>query len=242
MIGITVIYVNMLIIKKNANARKEAIMPNWCFNEMEVWKDDTTIAEDEFKVFKSVHNLDKGDNLDFEICHPMPETMKITSGTSTEDAMMLLKAYNEDYKEIDERMEWPRYKDTIKGKRTLKTKRKAIMKELENKLDKKDMEEGQMALMNIEKHGFQSWYEWSIANWGTKWNACAVVIHNCDDDFVSIYFETAWSPPDGWYRMLFKKFPNLCFKVKITEESDAYMGYIVGNKGHYSEEFATNPL
>ena len=64
MIGITVIYVNMLIIKKNANARKEAIMPNWCYNELEDWKNDTTAANDEFKVFKSVHDIDDG-KLDF---------------------------------------------------------------------------------------------------------------------------------------------------------------------------------
>ena len=241
MIGITVIYVNMLIIKENANARKEAIMPNWCYNELEVWKNDTTAADDEFKVFKSVHDINDG-KLDFEVCHPMPESMKITSGTAVGDAMILLKAYKEDYKEIDERIEWPRYKDTIKGKRTLKTKRKAIIKELESRLDKKDIEEGQLALMNIEKYGFKDWYEWSIANWGTKWNASSIQVVDNDEYRVNIYFETAWSPPDGWYRMLFKKFPNLRFKARITEESDAYMGYIVGKKGKYSEEFASNPL
>ena len=216
-------------------------MPNWCYNELEVWKNDTKTAEDEFKVFKSVHDIDNG-KLDFEVCHPMPKTMKITSGSSTEDAMDLLRAYKEDYKKIDERIEWPRYKDTIKGKRTLKTKRKAIMEELESRLDKKDIEEGKLAIENVKKYGFQDWYQWSIGNWGTKWNASSVEVSENSEYSVNIYFETAWSPPDGWYRMLFKKFPNLRFKARITEESDAYMGYIVGDKGTYSVEFASNPL
>lgn len=216
-------------------------MPNWCYNELEVWKDDTTNAADEFKVFKSVHDIDKG-KLDFEVCHPMPETMKITSGSTTEEAMKYHKALDGDYESIDEDMKWPRYKDIIKGKRTIDTKRKAIMADIEKRLTKEDLKEGQLALDNIKKYGFKDWYDWSIANWGTKWNASSVEVNENSDNWVHIYFETAWSPPDGWYHMLFKKFPNLRFKAKITEESDMYMGYIVGKEGKYMEEFASNPL
>jgi hypothetical protein len=55
---------------------------------------------------------------------------------------------------------------------------------------------------NIEKHGFTNWYDWNVANWGTKWDV------NNDGNTVSvdegatgveIYFNTAWSPPLGFY-------------------------------------------
>lgn len=51
MSGTTAKYVNTHIINKNVNV-KEKTMPNLCFNEMEVWKDDTATAEDEFKYLK----------------------------------------------------------------------------------------------------------------------------------------------------------------------------------------------
>lgn len=51
-----------------------------------------------------------------------------------------------------------------------------------------------------EKYGADNWYDWSVANWGTKWDV--TTCHDCqviglDDDtwMLSIEFETAWSPP-----------------------------------------------
>ena len=43
-----------------------------------------------------------------------------------------------------------------------------------------------------------NWYNWNIANWGTKWNAYDVEIDDkIDDDhpFLGYSFTTAWSPP-----------------------------------------------
>ena len=51
---------------------------------------------------------------------------------------------------------------------------------------------------NLVKYGFESWYEWSIANWGTKWD---VGDEDHEDEYqkgdneVILYFESAWAPP-----------------------------------------------
>ena len=45
-------------------------------------------------------------------------------------------------------------------------------------------------LNNIRETGHATWYEWSIANWGTKWNAYSV-----EDRGDSLRFETAWGMP-----------------------------------------------
>lgn len=45
---------------------------------------------------------------------------------------------------------------------------------------------------NLKTYGFKNWYDWSIANWGTKWNCYEfewVTEKKCT-------FLTAWSPPD----------------------------------------------
>ena len=43
-----------------------------------------------------------------------------------------------------------------------------------------------------EKYGYDNWYDWSCANWGTKWNAC-------DAEYIeeegTLHFDTAWSIP-----------------------------------------------
>ena len=46
-----------------------------------------------------------------------------------------------------------------------------------------------------EKYGFESWYEWNIAHWGTKWDLCEPVITRVNDYTVEISCQTAWSPP-----------------------------------------------
>lgn len=39
-----------------------------------------------------------------------------------------------------------------------------------------------------------NWYDWNIANWGTKWDASDVVL-NQSTDSLSFSFSTPWSPP-----------------------------------------------
>lgn len=51
---------------------------------------------------------------------------------------------------------------------------------------------------NLAKFGFESWYEWSIANWGTKWDVGDEDHedeYQKDDNEVILYFDSAWAPP-----------------------------------------------
>lgn len=56
------------------------------------------------------------------------------------------------------------------------------------------------------------WWDWCIANWGTKWDfgkddysESAVVIDDGDGYYKTmIQFQTAWSPPIGFYNKLQK--------------------------------------
>jgi hypothetical protein len=42
-------------------------------------------------------------------------------------------------------------------------------------------------------------YNWSIENWGTKWDADAFDWERTDDNTIRVYFNTAWSPPIALY-------------------------------------------
>ena len=54
----------------------------------------------------------------------------------------------------------------------------------------------------IEKYGFKSWYDWNIANWGTKWDLCDADVQRTDDNTIVINCQTAWSPPDTAFETL----------------------------------------
>lgn len=60
----------------------------------------------------------------------------------------------------------------------------------------------EMKAAAMAKYGFQSWYDWCIANWGTKWDLCDVTATQPFDDTVLLHFDTAWSPPLEAYARL----------------------------------------
>ena len=55
------------------------------------------------------------------------------------------------------------------------------------------VEAKQAAMM--EKYGYKSWYDWQVANWGTKWDLCEVSYNRVDDNTIQLSCDTAWSPP-----------------------------------------------
>jgi hypothetical protein len=44
------------------------------------------------------------------------------------------------------------------------------------------------------EHGANNWYDWSVSNWGTKWDVECESIAD-DGESVRFYFMSAWSPP-----------------------------------------------
>ena len=51
----------------------------------------------------------------------------------------------------------------------------------------------------IEKYGYSGWYDWCVANWGTKWDVQFDTEIEIDDDGLGFSgcFDSAWSPPIG---------------------------------------------
>jgi hypothetical protein len=91
-------------------------------------------------------------------------------------------------------------------------------------------------LRPIPKDQEENWYEWCVENWGTKWD-----IADYDSDYweenntVTLYGNTAWSPPvslyeylveEGWQIFAMYNEPGVGFCGKFTDEDgDIYYGY-----------------
>ena len=81
------------------------------------------------------------------------------------------------------------------------------------KADEKTIDNFCLAVKNLNKLGHADWYNWSIENWGTKWNA-----YSCEFDFPTIKFETAWALPDPIIQKLSETFPDAWMLVEYADE------------------------
>jgi len=73
---------------------------------------------------------------------------------------------------------------------------------------------GKQYLLNIANTGYSTWYEWCIANWGTKWNASEPSISSEN----TIEFTTAWSGVTELLESLSAKFPDVTFEYTFADE------------------------
>jgi len=77
-----------------------------------------------------------------------------------------------------------------------------------------------------EKYGHNDWYNWSIANWGTKWDASGSYIGHNDIDYFAVTFDTAWGPPIEWIDNIMQDFPDLCFELEYDEPGMCFGGLL----------------
>ncbi|MDD4565712.1 MAG: hypothetical protein PHE79_09610 [Eubacteriales bacterium] len=84
---------------------------------------------------------------------------------------------------------------------------------------------GNLGMEERKKYGPNNWYDWSIANWGTKWSSYD---NEVTDDYIQ--FSTAWSHPRPIVKASAEMFPLIDF---IWEYADENTGY---NTGSYKAE------
>jgi hypothetical protein len=114
---------------------------------------------------------------------------------------------------------------------------KTKVDELEAELSKKNDEDKSVTCLfeHFRPNPSGEWeYEWSLNNWGTKWDANIIDWERLDDESVTIYFETAWGPPIELYKFLneqewnieaFYNEPGMCFAGIYDNGSDECYEY-----------------
>ena len=84
---------------------------------------------------------------------------------------------------------------------------------------------------NLEKYGFKNWYDWNIANWGTKWDFNLENIDRPDPNTLTAAFDSAWAPPiNAYIKLLALGFeieamyyePGMCFVGKFVGNADEH--------------------
>lgn len=102
------------------------------------------------------------------------------------------------------------------------------------------------ALTGIPEDFGSNWYDWSLENWGTKWDAYDVSFDGIPDGpgamagaireieetwHLDFTFQTAWSPPIEWLQAATAMFPTLTFRMIYTDEMPNFVGWAVATEG-----------
>ena len=168
------------------------------------------------KDVERVFDFLKGENtvIDFNKIIPMPEELNITNsseGTSGMNYLLYLQdkvMYSHligDYERVE-----------------------SFPEERKNKC----IELGETYLSNLSKYGYTTWYEWSCANWGAKWNA-----YNTYREGDTLYFQTAWSAVPEIVSEIAKVFPEVSLEYEWADEDFGYNaghGYSEGGEFYYN--------
>ena len=218
-------------------------MPNHVANRIQFYGDKNDIN----KVF----NLIKGEEscIDFDKIIPMPKSLNLTSGGHQDEAIqyalykkpaaekikiqaaLTLKRcdfygsyFNKAYSIKRDTEELQKYANEFEEK--LKSGKKDVFDEVDYEgLGIKTFEDlGNAYINNILAYGYDTWYDWRCAIWGTKWGAYDEYI---DKDNNIIEFNTAWSCPFP----ILEKLAEICYEHKVEfsgEWADEDRGHNVG--------------
>ncbi len=194
-------------------------MPNWVRNKI------TIHAKNYKKIIEEITGDE--DNLDFNKVVPRSKDLDVVSGTISNKCVKIyldsisecpretlnkyLEAYKTQYKE--EFKEFMNADEHNKLMEELLNDKDFITKEPTFKTKADVYAYGKRNLDNVIEYGHANWYDWNIANWGTKWNADNTMINGKEIDF-----ETAWDPPLAFVEALSKKYPEATFHLDFADE------------------------
>lgn len=150
---------------------------------------------------------------------PMPESLNISSSSLGDLGYKLLfgGARELDFKSISQSQEQ--------------------FKSLSEAHQREAVELGMKYHSNVKNHGHATWYSWSNANWGTKWNS-----YDCRRiDDTTFEFDTAWSGVPDLIGQMAKQFPDVHIVYKWSDEdTGSNCGHVAFSHGSFVEHPITN--
>ena len=203
-------------------------MPNYVTNIVEFSGDPVTVQNMLIAIKDDTYGLG---TVDFNKLIPMPESLKIECGSRTDKG---LKAYR-DFISVYT------LENGITGLDLLhipKQSEDAFLR-VRTDIQPDEWELGRQAFQNQLQYGAPTWYEWSIQNWGTKWNACG---YEAGTDYgtncKALWFKTDSHAPVPVIEELARRFPE----VDLTHR---WAGDVIGQNcgmheytaGEQTEEF-----
>ena len=210
-------------------------MPNHIFNTIKFKKEDR----------KKFEKFMEEDRLDFNKLVPMPKELEKIGGDRGEKEE-IVKEWEEFTKEVqinpanvDEYIEKFRNKVRENPEKYPESAKSVNLEPEEREWGGIFVPDFQYQMYRIAgkvKYGFNSWYNWRLENWGTKWNAYET---DYGEDY--LFFQTAWNAPVPIFQRLAELNPNTWFQVKYyDEDTGSNCGIIEYRPGFFLSEDEVN--
>lgn len=208
-------------------------MPNWVQNRL------TVKGKDADKILKQYIVKEPGEisgySFDFNKIKKMPDSLRIVSGSITDNCLKVylssipLNDYFDEAKILVNAELHPSITASAYTRLHEKDLSELVQRCLDYGSDNKGTIDepvfktkedviayGKLAIDNVKKYGSKDWYNWCVKNWGTKWNACSTFF---DEEFPNeVMFQTAWSDVRELVIELSKKHPENTFVYEYSEE------------------------
>ena len=212
-------------------------MPNFVKNKIIVGKKEYgKILVDKYSCYDTSSKL----MFDFNKIIEMPNELEVEFSTKSNIGIGLYMTYinpnisyygNESSKVC--RDEYLTMLNKLNDKTLLLSNFVFSMQEIKTYLKKYDENEllnlGRIQIENIKKYDAINWYEWSIKNWSTKWNAEELEV---SEDFKTISFQTPWSPAINVIIEMSKQNPKIKMAFLYSNEDIGYgVGYMLLQNG-----------
>ena len=178
-------------------------MPNHIQNRVRLTGEQSRIDE----LLKTVQNEEEDlGSIDFNKIIPMPKELDIECSSRTERGVKTYSDFISVYLfgQPDGKLDVFSIPENSE---------KAFLK-VRKDIDPETWSLGKQAYHNKIKFGHSNWYDWRIANWGTKWNAYSFG----ETDKNTLSFNTAWSCSMLVMTKLSEMFPDVQFNYAWADE------------------------
>ena len=218
-------------------------MPNWVKNRIITGNRDLTEKLIEKYGTLAGDEDTKSMQFDFNKVIPMPEDLQIEFSTKSDNALSLyltkVSPYVDYFGDIKDKLSYDEFNDIKKNiskhlmcNHCVTIDENSLPKVLEKYNDELDsmFKLGERQVSNIMKYDAVNWYDWSINNWGTKWNSESLEV---DDRKQTLSFETAWDPAIPVFLEITKQNPTKRFAFMYADEAiGSHVGYVLASNGH----------
>jgi len=199
---------------------KERTMPNHYTTRFIVTGEPNELTAFALKhIVKATSDNNNSDveNFDFNTVITMPAKIKnTTSGSASEGGLIALGRDDLCRIQPSEMLQWAWVKEA--GITTVEGIRKYLAEKYPD-----GVEEAKRQIENHKEYGSLNWHDWSIWNWGTKWNSywfeSNPFLANSSTR-LEFTFQTPWNAPMFIIKKLIEMYPNLKFTIYGRDEFD----------------------
>jgi hypothetical protein len=80
-----------------------------------------------------------------------------------------------------------------------------------------------------------NWYDWSVINWGTKWDLGEEAVASFEQNVIGLGYNTAWAPNCAFWTAFSEKYEGVKISHRYYEEGVGFIGEAYYEDGNFED-------